>query len=357
MIRCWLLCLAWAAARAASTVNVDAQLRAATTFDRALSNDTAAPSFRVAGGRCGAQKAAYVFAGHARTLSGTRASIVSHALEPFGADAYVFVYLTRDDPGSSRGFSRARADAAAAVAALRPKRAVYGDVSIGAPVLDPACVLPGDDVVRTPSRAAGGGARVYALWQTWAKVARCFFLAVGYERDHALTFDVFVRLRADARFVLPIAFAPCDLAPATAAVPLGVAGCGAPCVNDHLMWVPRPAADAAFLSVVRDFDACAAGAGAESNPFRTLGDFGTYLRSTWVAAGLDVAAVLAPYTIERPCGAGACAECDRWTRAKHHRKVWQRWLPQRRGDFDAVYSACVADGRPVCGATPETSGC
>ena len=265
----------------AATTNVDAQLRAATRFDAALSNDTASPSFPASAPthRCGPAKAAYVFAGHARTLPHTYASLVDNALGAFGADAYVFVYLTRDDPGSSRGFGAAADDAAAvaAVAALRPKRAVYAALAVAPPVLAAACELPGDDVVKTPSRAAGGGRRWTALWQTWAKVARGYGLVLGYEAAHGVRFDVVARLRADARFVLPLDFGACDLeGPGGIAVPLGVAGCTRPCVNDHLMWAPRASADAAFLAVVRDFDACR-GPLAE-NAFRSLGDFGTYVR-------------------------------------------------------------------------------
>lgn len=124
------------------------------------------------------------------------------------------------------------------------------------------------------------------------------------------------------------------------------------------MFAPRASADVAFLSVVRDFDDCASSLA--TNPFRHLTDFGTHLRASLVARGVAVGPpLLAPYTIERPCPGSrqSCAECDRWSRARNHKKIWQRWLPEYKADFDRVYAACVGNNRTVCGATPGTTLC
>ena len=92
-------------------------------------------------------------------------------------------------------------------------------------------------------------------------------------------------------------------------------GCTQPCVNDHLAWIPRQAADAALLSVLRDFDDCDGSLDAslaQPSPFLALGDFGTYLRASLGARGVAPGRPLfVPYTIERPCGAGSWASYER----------------------------------------------
>ena len=86
----------------------------------------------------------------------------------------MFVYLTRDDPGSSHGFASAAGDGdgdgatRAAIASLRPKRAAFAPTAPEPPVLHEACELPGDDVVKTSARVAGGGPRWAALSRTGA---------------------------------------------------------------------------------------------------------------------------------------------------------------------------------------------
>ena len=283
------------------------------------------------------------------------------------------------------------ADAArAALARLRPRRAFFGTLGNDTrPALRAGCELPGDDRVKTSARSANaGGSRAEALFQTWARVGRCFALMSDYEvkhdaalvprygrRDHAAGFQFryVVRLRLDATFFEPLRFTACDLdaagdeartgpsaAHAQAFFPLGVAGCTQPCVNDHLAWIPRQAADAALLSVLRDFDDCDGSLDAslaQPSPFLALGDFGTYLRASLGARGVAPGRPLfVPYTIERPCGAGSCAECDRWSTAPHHAKIWRHWLPKHKDDFDRIFAECAAN-HTSCGPTPETSAC
>jgi hypothetical protein len=137
-------------------------------------------------------------------------------------------------------------------------------------------------------------------------------------------------------------------------------GCTQPCVNDHLAWIPRQAADAALLSVLRDFDDCDGSLDAslaQPSPFLALGDFGTYLRASLASRGVAPGRPLfVPYTIERPCGAGSCAECDRWSTAPHHAKIWRHWLPKHKDDFDRIFAECAAN-HTSCGPTPEQSAC
>ncbi|KAH8051182.1 ligase [Aureococcus anophagefferens] len=199
----------------------------------------------------------FLFAGHVRTLRHTADSIVAHALETFGGDAFTFVVASDEDPGSSHGFlGPGDADAArAALARLRPRRAFFGTLGNDTrPALRAGCELPGDDQVKTSARSANaGGSRAEALFQTWARVGRCFALMSDYEvkhdaalvprygrRDHGAGFQFryVVRLRLDATFFEPLRFTACDLdaagdegrtgpsaAHAQAFFPLGVAGC------------------------------------------------------------------------------------------------------------------------------------
>ena len=151
-----------------------------------------------------------------------------------------------------------------------------------------------------------------AWWQTWDRLRSAFGLVVAYESSHMLRFEWVVRLRPDAWFFRP-GFAFCTLNPADGVVtPSGIAGCSAPCINDHLAWIPRQFADG-YFDAAEELENCH-----DPSVFlRRMRDYGHFLYHRLLRRGVRVApARLVPYTLARPCSsfhidAAAVADCNR----------------------------------------------
>jgi hypothetical protein len=119
-----------------------------------------------------------------------------------------------------------------------------------------------------------------------------------YELANALRFDWIVRLRPDAWFFAPDSPVHCDLDPSAGIVsPAGVAGCIAPCINDHIAWIPRAWADA-YFDAASDIEGCHGKTFMTNAGTRSLGG---YLRHRLEIRHVPLTSRFVSYTIVRPC--------------------------------------------------------
>ena len=293
----------------------EGRTKANPSFASITNRCTQPPTSRSSRGRhWPAPSAAWIFAGHARTfvLEPVHQGMLSNAVLSFETDAYTFVLLSSDDPGSTKGNAPVRSEewsVRAAVARLRPKAFVYETCnnSTHQPNVPKDCKLnlPGMPTVGDGYHRIHDTPWWLGWWQTWDKLGRAFKLVQKYEASHYLheashapfRFDWVMRMRPDAWFFAP-GPAYCQLAPSRGIfTPAGVAGCVPPCVNDHLAWAPRKWADAYFLSATPELENCH---GSELR--RSMRDYGYYLMDRLRRRRVPLADTeLVPYTIVRAC--------------------------------------------------------
>ena len=266
-------------------------------------------------------RAAFILAGQPRSFFEPLAqrSAVA-AIKSFGADAFVFAFLTDDDDGSSKGHPSVRegntSRAWEAIRRLRPKRVYYGPLADSLMRAPPGCNLSPD--LTAPYTGPHSKPTWRVWWETWEKLRRGYGLAAEYERHHAFRFDWFVRLRPDLWYfgALPL---HCRLQSDAISFPVGVVGCAPPCVNDHLAWVPRQLAQH-FFYASEDVRTCRGDALSahlrRAGPGSSVADFPRYLHWRLSTRAVPIAQrwLFVPYTILRPCDQPASsvyADCKR----------------------------------------------
>ena len=222
-----------------------------------------APSFPAGDVGCARPppKAAFCFTGQPRTFIHPEAqrSIV-RALKSFGADAYTFFVLTDDDPGSSYHHPSIRSSGdgvRAAMAALRPKFASYAPLEAGAAGYANerrvACGMKEEGV----THAIGSRYFMQTFYESHFKLRTCYEEVERYEGTHRFAFDWVVRMRPDVWFWAPMPLPHCRLRQDAVTFPAGVVGCSyAPCINDHIAYLPRRHA-APYFTIASDMRSCA----------------------------------------------------------------------------------------------------
>jgi hypothetical protein len=239
--------------------------------------------------------AAFIFAGHARTLvlESVHSSLLS-AVTSFSSRAYSFFLLSADDQGSTKGHAPVTVDeddVRAAVAHFKPNAVLkYEHADASRPIIPTACILNGtahNGKVGDYALRQSGQSWLLAWWQTWHRLHRALDMVLAYEAEHALTFNWVVKLRPDAWFYAP-GPSHCEIERAArrhsshvgtsssmraVVTPAGVAGCVAPCVNDHLAWIPREHA-VDFFAATSELDRCRG-----TDFFNRMRDYGHFLHS------------------------------------------------------------------------------
>ena len=211
---------------------------------------------------------AVCFCGAARTFVHPVAhESIATAIRSFGAPAFNFFYLQQAETGSMKGHAAIQDNVTLLAAALfkfRPKAVHYGPLPRHRPI-------PPNRSCVDPTRRGLSHKRMQDAvrwWETWERVRLCYELVVAFEASQpSVGFGWVVRLRPDVFFFsshpMPRA---CEL-PAGAGqvtVPLGVVMCHAPCMNDHMAWVPRHTADVYFLRSL-DLERCSSSEMARSS--------------------------------------------------------------------------------------------
>ena len=211
---------------------------------------------------------AICFCGAARTFVHPVAhESIARAIRSFGAPAFNFFYLQQAETGSMKGHAAIQDNVTLLAAALfkfRPKAVHYGPLPRHRPI-------PPNRSCVDPTRRGLSHKRMQDAvrwWETWERVRLCYELVVAFEASQpSVGFGWVVRLRPDVFFFsshpMPRA---CEL-PAGAGqvtVPLGVVMCHAPCMNDHMAWVPRHTADVYFLRSL-DLERCSSSEMARSS--------------------------------------------------------------------------------------------
>ena len=262
----------------------------------------------------GPPTAAFCLTGHPRTFIHPEAqqSIV-RALKSFGAHAYTFFVMTDDDGGSSWAHPPIRSSASdvhAAMAVLRPKVVDYGTLNVSlasyAAERRKACGMPPEGL----TRAIGSRPFMQTFFESHHKLRACHEHVMRYEAQHRMRFDWIVRMRPDAWFFgsLP---AHCELAQGRISFPAGVVGCGyAPCINDHLSFMPR-ALSPYYFRIADDMRSCVG----LRNLSKHWKDYNVWRLMTQGVPLAEPSPVV-PYTLLRPCGNASLAsfypECHRW---------------------------------------------
>lgn len=262
--------------------------------------------------------AAFCFAGQPRTFihPAARRSLV-RAIKGFGADAYVFLVLSDDDPGSSWAHPPVRASTTAVHAAMRSLRPVdsyYGplsglNMSAGyAAERRAACGMQPEGL----TRAIGSRRFMQTFYETHAKLRAVHRQVTQYERAHVgFTFTWVVRMRPDTWFFGPLP-AHCTLQQEHMTFPAGVTGCGyRPCMNDHMAFAPR-ALSTQYFHVVDAMASC--------DGLRAMSaHWSKYVLWRLLDAHVPLAepSAVIPYTLLRPCANASLdayyPECARWT--------------------------------------------
>ena len=258
--------------------------------------------------------AAFVVAGHPRTfvLNSVFADMRHNAMIAFQAHAYLFLLLSADDHGSTKGHVGVHSNTSLVVQVVEKLPPadfrLETEQEARVPAIPADCTLVGTRAGDYKTSQPWW----IAWWQTWDRLHRAFRMVHEFEDAHKMRFDWVVRLRPDAWFFAP-AVAHCELNPADGIVtPAGVAGCHAPCVNDHLAWVPRQMADMYFQPPT-ELENCH-GTGFHHE----MRDYGYFLRRRVEKAGGRFAdSRLVPYSIVRPCSSfavdkSASPDCYRW---------------------------------------------
>ena len=164
------------------------------------------------------------------------------------------------------------------------------------------------------THAIGSRYFMQTFFESHVKLRTCYEEVERYEGTHRLAFDWVVRMRPDVWFWAPMPLPHCRLRQDAVTFPAGVVGCSyAPCINDHIAYLPRRHA-APYFTIASDMRSCAGVRNLSLhwknyNVWRLMGQ----------SVPLAAPSFFLPYTLLRPCANASLEsyypECLRWSEA------------------------------------------
>ena len=164
------------------------------------------------------------------------------------------------------------------------------------------------------THAIGSRYFMQTFFESHVKLRTCYEEVERYEGAHRLAFDWVVRMRPDVWFWAPMPLPHCRLRQDAVTFPAGVVGCSyAPCINDHIAYLPRRHA-APYFTIASDMRSCAGVRNLSLhwknyNVWRLMGQ----------SVPLAAPSFFLPYTLLRPCANASLEsyypECLRWSEA------------------------------------------